>query len=172
MRRSLNGAISRVERLARRAQPSTEDLEAAIRLMDDDELECRFVQIVEQLAGPFDSHETLNGLIQALYAAEGQKTLHEDSETVKLARRHWTRLHWFADHARHGTPELVNVERESCRGPARPFGLVMVFKCPVPSKIEETRTAVYLPLTRISCPSHFERGCRHFVPANLAAVGL
>lgn len=129
MRTSLNGTLSRVDRVARRLQPSTEDLEAAIQRMDDDELECRYIQIVEQLVGQFSKHQTLDGLIQALCAAEGHKPLDEDSGAVKLARRHWTRLHWFADHARHGTPELVNVERESCRGPARPFGLVMVFKC-------------------------------------------
>jgi hypothetical protein len=122
MGRSLRGAITRVNRLAKELLPSRDAIEARVRRMGDDELEWHILRHVQRVAGPVHAHSTPESLTTAL-AASGNEGF------SKTAVKFWSRYHWFEIHQTHGEPELVRTEPEQWRD-RRFLGPAMVFECP------------------------------------------
>lgn len=106
MRVSLQRVSARIDRLAKQAHLSEDDLLAKCEAMSDEELGIEYLRLIEMVVGPATTFESDDAFVAAIVgselAAEGLSPA-----VLEMCRGHWRRIRWFRMHETHGPLTFV-----------------------------------------------------------------
>jgi hypothetical protein len=100
MRKSLNAALTRVDRLSDQVKPTAVDWAARARKMRDEELEKEITELATRAVGPLEPFETFEELGAAF------KRVFGPAHQSAAFRPFWERARWLKEHGEHGSFRL------------------------------------------------------------------